>query len=143
MYSCILKATGQAGESQKRISYFYNSLNAEKQVFWRPNWRLTNFFKIKLDEKRQISTTSVKYLGVLSDIHWTCLLKSNVSRWTSTEQMKYSVRLGTTQTFTYSKWYNILYLEPISFMPTSYGIKTKKHKTTFEISKTEHSKKIK
>ena len=42
----------------------------------------------------------------------------------------------------YLKWYTVLYLDLIFFMPVSYGVKTaKKHKINFKLSKIEHSKK--
>ena len=50
------------------------SLNVEKTelfVFRRQNTKLNNSFKIKLDGKWLIPTTSVKYLGVLLDEHLT------------------------------------------------------------------------
>ena len=121
------------------------SLNVEKTelvVFWRQNTKLNNSFKIKLDRKRSFPTTSVKIswcsfrwtLNLVSS-NLTCPGEIQLSNW-NTQQAK----VPSKHSYIYSKWYTILSLKLIFFMPASYGVKTMKPKINFELSKIEHSK---
>ena len=123
------------------------SLNVEKTelvVFWRQNTKLNNSFKIKLDRKRSFPTTSVKIswcsfrwtLNLVSS-NLTCPGEIQLSNW-NTQQAK--VPSKHSYIYIYSKWYTILSLKLIFFMPASYGVKTMKPKINFELSKIEHSK---
>ena len=121
------------------------SLNIEKSelvLFQRQNTKLNNSFKIKLDGKILFPTGSVKYLGVLLDEHLTWSPQISHVQMKETQPSNWNTRqakIPSKHSCLYSKQYTILFLELIFFIPASYGVKTtKKRKTNFELSKTEH-----